>query len=868
MAIRRDSLTMKLGGGAPRVRRGLPRGPGARRWLREPDRAARVAVREGELARRHHRSADRGPAGPGARGALRSRRLRPARARLPPAGARDRRSDLLSEGRRAPSSRRCGCDPRDFTATSGLGSLALARHDFRGGLALGEQAARISPGVARNYGVIVDAQVELGRYGAAERTLQHFVDLKPNLSLVRAGLLLPRAARRPAAARSRRCAWRSPPAATRRERRLRADAARQARASIAADSPPPRAPTATALATDPGYLPAQAGLARVEAARGDYAPRSAATARVVAAAAAARVRGRARRDGAGRRADAAAARATSQLVGAEERLLQRERRQHRRRAGALRGRPRRSVAGRRRSRARAWAAAPSVRSADALGWALTRRGQDRARRSRCAQRALRLGSRDPSFLYHAGMGARAPAHAQRRGATCSRLARAEPALHPLYAPRARARAGGPAMRRVARLRRPRRAARGCGVRHAAPAARLGAPARQLLGQPPEPGADLAGIGGRPLHPRPGRDPHLPGAQRFDRNGDGAIAGPEREPLLERKLAEVAPDLRLTVDGRAVALEPARQAELSPSRRAGRAATDPRRAPLVAAVPPGAHGSSSTTTRSPAGSAGRRSSPAGRRHRRALERPPSDPTGWPARLPAGPPAEPAGPARGELRGERRAPAASPRREGQARRPRDHRSRAATASPARSTSGHRPRRAHPAAARLRLRLGRAARALARARQDDGRRLPGRHARHGPRHAVVLGATVTITHTIGVFALGLVTLPLSPVHPARGPLPVAQPRLRRDGDRDRAVGVLDSRCGAGGRPEPSTPRPRPQHGHGGHGHSHGHGRARTVRSADHDALADRTGGLGRHRPLPVGPGRPARRDLAAPARPRARS
>jgi nickel/cobalt transporter (NicO) family protein len=30
--------------------------------------------------------------------------------------------------------------------------------------------------------------------------------------------------------------------------------------------------------------------------------------------------------------------------------------------------------------------------------------------------------------------------------------------------------------------------------------------------------------------------------------------------------------------------------------------------------------------------------------------------------------------------------------------------------------------------------------------------------PRHAVILGATVTVTHTIGVFALGLVTLALS--------------------------------------------------------------------------------------------------------------
>jgi nickel/cobalt transporter (NicO) family protein len=37
-----------------------------------------------------------------------------------------------------------------------------------------------------------------------------------------------------------------------------------------------------------------------------------------------------------------------------------------------------------------------------------------------------------------------------------------------------------------------------------------------------------------------------------------------------------------------------------------------------------------------------------------------------------------------------------------------------------------------------------------------LVGTHGR--PRHAVILGATVTVTHTIGVFALGLVTLALS--------------------------------------------------------------------------------------------------------------
>ena len=65
------------------------------------------------------------------------------------------------------------------------------------------------------------------------------------------------------------------------------------------------------------------------------------------------------------------------------------------------GSPRRAVAlGR-----RAWAAAPSVRSADALGWALQRAGHSRAALG-WARRALALGSRDPAFLTHAALIAR------------------------------------------------------------------------------------------------------------------------------------------------------------------------------------------------------------------------------------------------------------------------------------------------------------------------------------------------------------------------------------------------------------------------------------------------------------------------------
>jgi hypothetical protein len=53
-----------------------------------------------------------------------------------------------------------------------------------------------------------------------------------------------------------------------------------------------------------------------------------------------------------------------------------------------------------------WRQAPSVRSADALGWALTRSGRPEAG-LRWARRALHLGSRDAVFRFHAGMAARA-----------------------------------------------------------------------------------------------------------------------------------------------------------------------------------------------------------------------------------------------------------------------------------------------------------------------------------------------------------------------------------------------------------------------------------------------------------------------------
>jgi tetratricopeptide (TPR) repeat protein len=73
-------------------------------------------------------------------------------------------------------------EPGDYVALSALGELALARHDFARALELGEKARGLNPRRAYAYGVIADAQVELGHYEEAVATVQQMVDLRPDLS--------------------------------------------------------------------------------------------------------------------------------------------------------------------------------------------------------------------------------------------------------------------------------------------------------------------------------------------------------------------------------------------------------------------------------------------------------------------------------------------------------------------------------------------------------------------------------------------------------------------------------------------------------------------------------------------------------------
>jgi tetratricopeptide (TPR) repeat protein len=298
-------------------------------------------------------------------------------------------------------------DPRDAGAVVELGTLAASRHDFRRALGLARRARSLAPGSLAHFPLLVDALVELGRYGAAERTLQRFADQRPGLpAYARISYLRELHGDLAGAARAMALAVAAGGAAAENVAAVQVvhgdlEAARGHSARAARDY-------AEALAGVPGFVPALAGRARLAAASGDLRGAIATLRRVVArlplpehVIALGELQLAAGRP--------AAARRTLALVDAQRRLL----------AGAGvdtdaeiavfeadHGLPRRAVAlGR-----RAWAAAPGIRSADALGWALTRAGH-RRKGLAWARSALRLGSLDPLLRFHAGMAARG---AQRR----------------------------------------------------------------------------------------------------------------------------------------------------------------------------------------------------------------------------------------------------------------------------------------------------------------------------------------------------------------------------------------------------------------------------------------------------------------------
>ena len=324
-------------------------------------------------------------------------------------------------------------DPRSVDATIGMATLALARHDFREGLRYAQRARRLGPGLVRPFSVLVDAEVELGRYARAGRTLQRMIDLRPSLaSYARVSYFrelhgdLAGATRAMGLAVSagggvpENVAYVQTLLGDLEALRGHADGARRAYAA--------------ALVGVAGYVPAIAGRAQLDAATGhlraairgyeEIVRRRPLPQYVIALGET--------QQAARRRAQA---RETFALVDAERRLLA---------ANGVNtdveialfeadhGAPRRALDLARR----AWRAAPSVRSADAVGWALTRAGHQSDGLA-WARRALRLGSRDPLLLTRAGLTARAAGHDREARRYLRRALRPNPRFSAVWAPRAR-----------------------------------------------------------------------------------------------------------------------------------------------------------------------------------------------------------------------------------------------------------------------------------------------------------------------------------------------------------------------------------------------------------------------------------------------
>jgi tetratricopeptide (TPR) repeat protein len=286
----------------------------------------------------------------------------------------------------------------NFEADVGEGALALARHDFSGALRWGARARSMNPYSANVYGVIGDAQVELGRYRRAFRTFQHMVDLHPELSsYARASYALELQGDVPAAIRAMRMALQA--AGTPEDRAFAAYQLGELFFSTGRASRATRLyREATVLA--PEYAPPQAALARVAWANGQLGEAirryQAVVARfplpeyVIALGDLQSVAGR-----------ATAARRSYALVRVEERLF--------RAAGvnvdlelalfdADHGRPEAALAAARAE----WARRRSILVADALGWALHRVGHDTAA-LHYARFAQKLGYRSALLSFHEGM---------------------------------------------------------------------------------------------------------------------------------------------------------------------------------------------------------------------------------------------------------------------------------------------------------------------------------------------------------------------------------------------------------------------------------------------------------------------------------
>ena len=324
-------------------------------------------------------------------------------------------------------------EPGSAAVALGYGELAMSRHRFPEGLRWGLRAQRLAPATVRPLGLIADAQIELGRYEEAGRTLQRMVDLKPGLpAYSRISYFRELHGDVEGAAEAMRLAVAAAGSAPAESAGVRVllGQLELARGRAAAGERIFR----SVLAEQPGNARALDGLADVEMSKGR--PR-AALARwrelsaavpsphyatdVVELAAAFGLREESRRAVERVRSLDRALVAAGANIDTESAVFE-----------ADYGSPRRALAMARR----AYAEAPAVQRADALGWALTRNGRP-AEALRYAREAMRLGTGEPMFLYHGALAARDASRTALARRWLRRLLADDPGFSPLHEPRAK-----------------------------------------------------------------------------------------------------------------------------------------------------------------------------------------------------------------------------------------------------------------------------------------------------------------------------------------------------------------------------------------------------------------------------------------------
>ena len=161
-------------------------------------------------------------------------------------------------------------EPGNAEALAWLGALALSKHDFAAGLEYGQQALAADPDLLAAFPVLIDAYVELGRYEEAIAASDTFIQLRPDLpSYTRVAYLRELHGDRAGAIEAMTLALDTVPGAT--------EAGAWTRVQLGhlyfngGDFDSAAREYQRTLSLMDGYAPAQAGLARVAAARGDNA---------------------------------------------------------------------------------------------------------------------------------------------------------------------------------------------------------------------------------------------------------------------------------------------------------------------------------------------------------------------------------------------------------------------------------------------------------------------------------------------------------------------------------------------------------------------------------------------------------------------